>query len=125
MSTTRQEFVVDGVGTFQWHDDHWECSPAALAGAVISIDSIAISADHQARAVALCLKWHDVIAQCLAYIELRRKDYELEAVEFNEPDIFIDDDDEWTVYFGTEEEFDLLVGVEFRGDEPFQLIIGD
>jgi hypothetical protein len=125
MSANKQIFVIDGVGTFQWDDDHWECAPAALAGAVINIDSIVISAVQQARTEALCSNWNEVIAQCLAYIELRRKDYGLKAVEFNDPDVFIDDQDEWTVYFGTEEEFDQLVGVEFRGNDPLQLIIGD
>ena len=125
MSANKKTLLIDGVGTFQWDDDHWESTPTALDGAVINIDAVAISPDQQARAAALCANWQEVIAQCLTYIELRRKDYRLKAVEFNDPDVFIDDQDEWTVYFGTEEEFDQLVGVEFRGNDPLQLIIGD
>jgi hypothetical protein len=125
MSANKKTFPIDGAGTFQWDDDHWECAPSALDGAVINIDSVSISAAQQARAVALCAKWDEVIAQCLSYIELRRKDYRLKAVEFTDPDVFIDENEEWTVYFSTEEKFDQLVGVEFRGNDPLQLIIGD
>jgi hypothetical protein len=33
--------------------------------------------------------------------------------------------DEWTVFFTTELELEAVFGVEMRGDEPFQLVIGD
>jgi hypothetical protein len=61
----------------------------------------------------------------IQYIESARAECQLEANTFNNPNAFINSNEEWSIYFDTESEVEAVVGVEFNGDTPFQLIIGD
>lgn len=116
---------VTGVGLFLRYSDYWQSNPEQLAGSVLNIESTAISVEQQNRSRYICLNWADIVSQCLAYIETRRQDYGLETKSFVDPGVFVNSGQEWSVYFDTDHEFEAVVGVEFRDDEPFQLIIGD
>ncbi len=45
--------------------------------------------------------------------------------KFSNPNVFLNSTLEWTVYFDTESELEAVVGVEFLGNKPNQLVIGD
>ncbi len=116
---------IDGVGNLAEHAGYWECEPAVLNGATLSIESDLVSQAQEDRARRICAHWPEILAQCLAYIEACRADYDLQASVFTEPGVFIESGDEWSVYFETDHEQDAVVGVNFKGSTPFQLTIGD
>ncbi len=116
---------VKGVGEFAMCSDHWECAPLALGESTLNIESAEISPEQESRAQYICSNWAAIVSQCLAYVELRRVDYKLEADSLTDPNVFINSGEEWSVYFDTELEFEAIVGVEFNGNQPFQLVIGD
>ncbi|MBU1192130.1 MAG: hypothetical protein KKE76_10475 [Gammaproteobacteria bacterium] len=117
--------VIDGIGLFNQGDGCWEAEPEALQGALLSIETTNITSEIEARAKLICAVWSDLIPQCIEFIEVNREKYHLCATQFTNPNVFIDSDNEWAIYFDTESEIDAVVGVEFMGNEPFQLIIGD
>lgn len=116
---------IFGVGKFEERDGCWEAQPAQLEGAILSIDAQHISAEHQYRAKWICENWEEILKTCYRFIEFSRLKYRLLAYCFTNPNAFVDSSEIWSIYFDTEHEFDAVVGVEFRRDEPFQLIIGD
>jgi hypothetical protein len=116
---------VAGVGIFCEHPGYWESYPEQLDGAFLSIESHEISAEQQDRSRHICSNWKEILAQCLAYIETRREDYGLEAKSFIGAGAFIQSGEEWCVYFDTDHAYEAVVGVEFTGSQPFQLIVGD
>lgn len=120
-----RSLIIDGVGEFQRRDGYWECSPQLMYDPIFNVDGETISSPQQERARQICRDWGNIIVRCKAYIEEVRGQYKLQAFEFNDPGIFIHEADEWSVYFDTEHEFDAVVGVDFRGERPFQLTIGD
>ena len=116
---------LDEVGVFEQGDGYWESSPINMHGSLLSIESADISADQILRAQRICSNWSVYVDKCFAYIESVRNEYGLTAKRFTNPNAFIGADDEWSIYFDTESEVESVVGVEFRGESPFQLIIGD
>lgn len=120
-----RSLLIEGVGQFQLRNGCWECSPQLMFDPTLNIDGEDISPGQQERARQICRDWSDIIIRCKAYIEEVRDKYKLQAFEFNEPGVFIGEADEWSVYFDTEHEFDAVVGVEFHGELPCQLTIGD
>lgn len=73
-----------------------------------------------------CLaSWVSVVERCLAFIEEKRAKCGLEARTFVDPALLVGADDSWTVFFSTESEIEAVVGVDFIGDEPRSLTIGD
>ena len=116
---------IKGVGELTSGDGYWECSPPALEGSLLSIESTEISEDHLQWARYICSNWTEILAESKAYIELRRGDYQLEATQFKNPNVFLSSGEVWSVYFDTESELEAIVGVEFRGRSPFQLVVGD
>ena len=120
-----ETMLIDGVGEFRMRSDHWECEPLALGESTLNIESAEISSDQKDRARYICSNWKAIVNQCLAYVELRRLDYKLKAESLTDPNVFINSGEEWSIYFDTEHEFEAVVGVEFHGDQPFQLTIGD
>jgi hypothetical protein len=116
---------VAGVGDFRECENHWEGYPEALGGALLSIEAAVVSHGHQQRCGYVCSNWASIVARCRAYIEAERSTYGLEADRFDEPAVFVSTADDWSVYFDTGHESDAVVAVEFRGNDPFQLVIGD
>ena len=122
MTTTRH---IPTVGDFTQHSDYWDATPDALGGSYMSIESPVIDAAHQDRATKVCSDWPGIVAQCLAYVQSQRSRYGLRARSFANPKVFIRSGDEWSVYFKTRQVREAVVAVEFRGDVPLQLVIGD
>jgi hypothetical protein len=116
---------IDQVGKFEDEGGYWESNPESMGGAILSIETEKISDKQVLLAQALCKGWAGKIGIALQYIESVRAEYKLEAQIFNNPNAFISSDSEWSVYFDTESETEAVVGVEFSGDAPFQLTIGD
>ena len=116
---------VVGVGTFCEQPGYWESYPEQLGGSPLSIESPEISLEQQDRSRYICSNWKTIISQCLSYVEARRADYGLLAKSFTGPGVFIQSGEAWSIYFDTDYEYEAVVGVEFRGTQPFQLIIGD
>lgn len=116
---------IPGVGELTEHSGHWEGTPSALGGAVLSIEANEITVEHEVRARIVCARWTSIVAQSLAFVEAQRSECQLEALSLENPNIFISTGLEWSIYFDTENEFEAVVGVEFRAESPFQLIIGD
>jgi hypothetical protein len=116
---------VRGVGTLLRGAEHWECLPIQLNGSILNIESTAISLDQEERARWICSNWEQLLTLCMNYISMRRGDYGLDAVSFVDPNVFINSGEEWSIYFDTEHAIDAIVGVDFRGETPFQLTIGD
>ena len=88
--------TIEGIGILKRGEGYWEAEPEALQGALLSIEALDITSDIEARTKIVCTTWPRLILQC-----------------------------RWEIYFDTESDIDTFVGVEFRDDEPFQLIIGD
>lgn len=78
-----------------------------------------------ARAKAVCAKWSSILDDCKRFIESNRQRYQLHAKTFTSPNVFIESRSMWVVYFDTGLETEAVVGVEFNGESPSQLIIGD
>lgn len=116
---------IDQVGTFQDKGGYWECSPESMKGSLISIETPSISKEHASAAQLICSNWAKKIDIALKYVESVRAKYKLEAHTFINPNAFINSETEWSIYFDTESETEAVVGVEFDGDAPFQLVIGD
>ena len=116
---------IDQVGKFRDEGGYWESNPESMDGAILSIETESISDKQIMLAQALCKGWAGKIEVALRYIENVRAEYKLEAQIFNNPNAFINSDSEWSVYFDTESETEAVVGVEFSGDAPVQLTIGD
>jgi|GEM_PF-3599359 len=116
---------IQGVGELLERKDFWEGELSRLDGGTLSIDSKTISSEQEARARWICENWPAVLSDCRKFIEAKREKYGLRAKQFDDPGVFMREGDEWTVWFGTESESEAIVGVEFRGDKPFQLVIGD
>jgi hypothetical protein len=116
--------AVQRVGTFHEKGGYWECVPDGIPEGLITFQTPTISEAQELRAQKVCASWSDLIAQCLRYIEERRNATGLEAHQFDSPHVIIGDDD-WIVFFETESETETDVGVDFRGETPFQLVIGD
>jgi hypothetical protein len=116
---------VVGVGTFCEHPGYWESYPERLNGAVLSIESNDISVEQQELSRYICSNWEEVLALSLNYIESHRENYGLQAKTFKDPGVFIQSGEEWSIYFDTNNEYEAVVGIEFRGIQPFQMIIGD
>ncbi|MFM2478685.1 hypothetical protein [Celerinatantimonas sp. MCCC 1A17872] len=116
---------IDQVGKFQDKGGYWEGNPDSMGGAILSIETENVSDKQVALAQGVCKGWAGKIEIALQYIESVREEYKLEAQTFNNPNAFINSDSEWSIYFDTESEAEAVVGVEFSGDAPFQLAIGD
>lgn len=116
---------VEGVGMFRRGCDFWEAEPESLKGGLLSIESEAINSVQAARAKAICANWDSVLKQCTQFIECNRHKYGLQALSFTNPNVFIEAEDRWGVYFDTDSSIESVVGVEFSGQMPCQLIIGD
>ena len=116
---------VEGVGIFHKGSGFWEAEPDSLQGALLSIESEAINTEQAARAKTICANWQSILGQCKQFIESNRHDYQLHAKSFTNPNVFIEAEDRWSVYFDTEVSIEAVVGVEFSGHLPSQLIIGD
>ena len=116
---------IQGVGELLERKDYWEAELSRLDGANLSIDSKTISPEQEARARWICENWPAILTDCRNFIEAKRDKYGLRAKDFHDPDVFLGEDDEWTVWFVAESDTEAIVGVEFRGNEPFQLVIGD
>ena len=117
--------AIEGVGLFRHMKGYWEAEPNALRGALLSIETQDITSDIEERVKIVCAVWSRLIPQCREFIEANRKKYQLQATQFTNPNVFINSGNVWAIYFDTESDIDAVVGVEFRDDEPFQLIIGD
>jgi hypothetical protein len=116
---------IDKVGIFQDKGGYWECSPELMKGALLSIETPAISNEQASIAQVICGSWTSKIGSALQYIEKARTEYKLEAKYFTNPNAFINSNEEWAIYFDTESETEAVVGVEFRNETPYQLVIGD
>jgi hypothetical protein len=116
---------IQGVGNFDERTGYWLSEPEQLHGAILSIESATISLGHETRAKSVCDNWESILATCRQFIEANRERYKLMANTFSEPNVFIESEDYWSVYFDTESEIEAVVGVNFKSSEPFQLIIGD
>jgi len=116
---------IDKVGTFQDKGGYWESSPELMRGSLLSIETPAISKEQASIAQAICENWASNVESALQYIENARAEYKLEAKVFTNPNAFINSDKEWAIYFDTESEIEAVVGVEYRNDTPYQLVIGD
>ena len=117
--------TIEGIGIFKRGEGYWEAEPEALQGALLSIEALDITSDIEARAKIVCTTWPRLILQCRDFIEANREKYQFYATQFSGLSVFINTGSEWEIYFDTESDIDTFVGVEFRDDEPFQLIIGD
>jgi hypothetical protein len=115
---------VEGVGTFYMRGSYWECVPDAVPDIRIECGTPTIHPSQEERARVICSSWDAILEECLQYIEGQRAIAGFESRQFTEPSVIIDVD-EWTVFFTTEIELEAVFGVEMRGDEPFQLVIGD
>lgn len=115
---------VEGIGFFKQGDGYWEAEPERMNGASLSIESSTVTDEHVKRSVEVCYKWESYVERSIGFIEASRGKYGLVAQQFFNPSALVNDDNEWTIYFSTENEFESTVGVEFRSDNPFQLIIG-
>ena len=116
---------IQGVGVFKDRSGYWESKPESLQGAFLSIDSAAISFELEERARTICSSWAKTLHACGEFIEANRSKHGLQAKTFANPDVILESGDVWSVYFDTELESEAVVGVEFQGNEPFQLTIGD
>ena len=116
---------VEGVGRFRQGSGFWEAEPENLGGSLLSIESPTINASHAARAKSICEDWVAILEVCYQFIESHRDEYDLCAQTFENPNVFIEEEDIWSVYFDTEVDAQAIVGVEFHGQFPFQLIVGD
>jgi hypothetical protein len=119
-----KERQIEGAGIFRNRNGYWESEPALTAGGRIELDSDVISPSKEERVKSICFNWNSLMATCFDFIESQREEYGLLAKRFESPNVIITDDD-WIVFFSTEHEFESSVGVEFQGDTPFQLVIGD
>lgn len=116
---------IDQVGKFQDEGGYWESNPETMDGAILSIETESISDKQIMLAQIICKDWAGKIKVALQYIESVRTEYKLEAQTFDNPNVFINSDSEWSLYFDTESETEAVVGVDFSGDAPFQLSIGN
>ncbi len=116
---------LEGIGVFKKGDGYWETSPIQMNGSLLSIESEEISNVQIKIAKEICSSWEGYLNQCHEFIESARSEYGLLAKEFSNPNVFINTENEWAVYFDTENEMESVVGVEFKENSPFQLVIGD
>ncbi len=116
---------LEGIGVFEKGDGYWESSPIQMNGSLLSIESEEISNEQIKIAKKICSSWEGYLNQCHEFIESARSEYGLLAKEFSNPNVFINTENEWAVYFDTENEMESVVGVEFKKNSPFQLVIGD
>jgi len=116
---------VEGVGAFTFRGDRWECIPDAHPESCITLEGEEITASHESRARAICSNWPGVLRRCMAFIESKRRSEGIESTSFTEPTVFIDDDDEWAVFFTVDVEREDPLGVEFEGEMPVSLMAGD
>ena len=116
---------IEGVGEFTSGNGYWECAPLSLKGSLLSFESTDISEDQIQCAKYICENWPRILAESRAYIESRREDYRIEAKTFDDPNVFISSGGSWSIYFDTESELEAVVGVEFRGHSPLQLVVRD
>lgn len=115
---------IDGVGNLTNEHGYWTCAPPSMRGVHLEIDGAEMSNNQISCAKYVCSAWSEIEHRCREYIEESRERYQLHARNFEEPSVIVAEE-EWTVYFSTELDEEAVVGVEFRGDQPFQLIIGD
>lgn len=116
---------IAGAKIIQISGGSWELQPSPLGDVSLSIDATEISKEIEERAEWIIKNWSNILARCYSYIEENRTKYELIANPVGSPDIFISDGSEWAVYFGTDHEIEAVLGVDFNGDDPLQLVIGD
>jgi len=116
--------AIENVGTFYQKGDYWECVPESFPEVLITLDTPWISQAQELRAQRVCASWERIVSLCMRFIEERRTATGLGARQFASPHVIIGAND-WTVFFETESDVEVDVGVEFRDDVPFQLVIGD
>ncbi len=113
-----------GVGVFRHDGSHWQCVPHSLPGIVFQCDTSSVLPWHDECARSLCRSWDDTVRRCLDYIERQRSQCHFQSRTFSAPSVLFGAE-AWIVFFETEVEAESVFGVEFRGDDPFQLVIGD
>ncbi|TOL87667.1 hypothetical protein CGH88_23990 [Vibrio parahaemolyticus] len=116
---------IKGIGTLVRHEDYWEIEPMSLNGATIYIEKGHVTDEDIETIKRISASWLETLKVCYGYIEQSRESYGLEAKAFSNPNVFLNSKLEWTVYFDTESELEAVVGVEFLGNKPNQLVIGD
>ena len=104
---------------------YWEIEPINLNGATIYIEKEHVTDEDVEAIERISASWLETIKECYSYIEQNRESYGMEAKKFSNPNVFLNSTLEWTVYFDTESELEAVVGVEFLGNKPNQLVIGD
>ncbi|ENO1233324.1 hypothetical protein ACFKIT_004618 [Vibrio alginolyticus] len=116
---------IKGIGTLVRHEDYCEIEPMSLNGATIYIEKGHVTDEDIETIKRISASWLETLKVCYGYIEQSRESYGLEAKAFSNPNVFLNSKLEWTVYFDTESELEAVVGVEFLGNKPNQLVIGD
>lgn len=115
---------ISGIGTFRLLNDYWECTESLLDGISVTVLQASIRKESEARLQWIVSRWPILVDECRRYIAQNKADYGLRACSFTCPSIILGREN-WTVYFNTEDEVDSVVGVEFLGDMPRQLVVGD
>jgi hypothetical protein len=115
---------IAGIGTFKRHEDYWECFESLLDGISVSVMSLSIGVEVEAQLRRIAADWETYLNMSHAFIADKKAEYDLRADSFTSPSIIIGDDG-WTVFFETDDNIDSVVGVEYYGETPRQLIIGD
>ena len=116
---------IKGIGTLVKYEDYWEIEPMSLNGVTIYIEKGHVTDEDIESIKRISASWLETLKVCYGYIEQNRESYGLEAKVFSNPNVFLNSRLEWAVYFDTESELEAVVGVEFLGKEPSQLVIGD
>ncbi|EGQ7779614.1 TPA: hypothetical protein ACPJ21_004782, partial [Vibrio alginolyticus] len=116
---------IKGVGALIKREGYWEIEPINLNGATIYIEKEHVTDEDVEAIERISASWLETIKECYSYIEQNRESYGMEAKKFSNPNVFLNSTLEWTVYFDTESELEAVVGVEFLGNKPNQLVIGD
>lgn len=116
---------IEGIGALIKRDGFWEVEPSNLNGATIYVDSEFITSGEVERVKEVSESWQDILDNCLEYIESKRQEYTLEASIFENPNVFVSSLLEWGVYFDVINESEDVVGVEFIGNKPLQLVVGE
>ncbi|EGR3260291.1 hypothetical protein DLI08_25395 [Vibrio parahaemolyticus] len=116
---------IKGIGTLIKREDYWEIEPMNLNGATIYIEKEHVTDEDVETIKRISASWLETLKVCYGYIGQNRESYGLEAKTFSNPNMFLNSRLEWAVYFDTESELEAVVGVEFLGNKPNQLVIGD
>ncbi|MCS0006142.1 hypothetical protein NB535_14580 [Vibrio parahaemolyticus] len=116
---------IKGIGTLIKREDYWEIEPMNLNGATIYIEKEHVTDEDVETIKRISASWLETLKVCYGYIGQNRESYGLEAKTFSNPNMFLNSRLEWAVYFDTESGLEAVVGVEFLGNKPNQLVIGD